>query len=72
MAYASVTKCGYYPDEPDHDLQDSYTIGESTFVIGEKEEKGLYLAVYAGHGEYGGECSRFCRDYVNNPCSGNQ
>ena len=64
VEYACVSKCGYYPDEPTHTVQDSFTLCESKFVRNGVSSSGLYMAVYDGHGEYGGECSRFCRDFV--------
>ena len=59
-----VKKDGYYPDEPGRTSQDSFLFCESSFTVNCKEESGIFAGVFDGHGEFGEECSSFCKEYV--------
>lgn len=44
--------------------QDAYSLLPITFSNQNKELNGIFLGVFDGHGEYGGECSILCKEYV--------
>lgn len=50
----------------DRTTQDSYSFENSKFTVNGKETSGIFMGVYDGHGEFGGECSGFCKEYVYN------
>lgn len=58
ISYAWVCQRGYYPDAPDKENQDCYSILPEYG----KDKNLSYFAVYDGHGKEGGACSRFVRD----------
>lgn len=64
VEYASVTKYGYYPVEPLRTTQDAFSLLSTTARKDNRDTKGIYLGVYDGHGEYGGDCSGMCKDFV--------
>ena len=38
----------------------------SVFTVNDKEESSIFMGVFDGHGDFGGECSEFCKDFVLN------
>eukprot|EP01035_Chromulina_nebulosa_P017471 gene17471-23023_t len=57
--YAWVSQRGYYPDSPDKENQDCYSILPN---YGNTSQ--AFFAVYDGHGKEGHLCSQFTRDYL--------
>lgn len=60
LRYGWVCQQGLYPDDPDKENQDAFSI-LPTF---QGEEKTILMGVYDGHGEYGDDCSAFVRDNI--------
>ena len=50
--------------EPFRTTQDAFSLLPTTVRKNNKDMKGIYLGVYDGHGEYGGDCSGLCKDFV--------
>ena len=50
--------------EPSRTTQDAFSLLPTTTRKNGKDTKGIYLGVYDGHGEYGGDCSGLCKDFV--------
>ncbi len=62
IKYAWLSQRGYYPDAPNKDNQDSYSV--ITNFGGASDQ--AFFAVYDGHGKDGHLCARFARDQVIN------
>jgi hypothetical protein len=63
IKYAWVTQRGYYPETPDKDNQDNYSI--ATKISEEESLDNIALfGVYDGHGQEGHICSQFVSDQV--------
>jgi hypothetical protein len=63
ITYAWVTQRGFYPETPDKDNQDNYSI--ATKISEEKCLDNIALfGVYDGHGQEGHICSQFVSDQV--------
>lgn len=60
IQFAYVSQRGYYPDDPDKLNQDAFFC--QTGFAGDPEQ--ALFGVFDGHGEYGTECSGYCRDKV--------
>ncbi|KAL2979809.1 hypothetical protein AAZX31_13G193600 [Glycine max] len=58
LEYSVLTQRGYYPDSPDKENQDSFSI--RTQFQGNPSVH--FFGVYDGHGEFGGQCSNFVKD----------
>ncbi|KAL9256853.1 putative protein phosphatase 2C 35 [Drosera capensis] len=67
LEYAVLTLQGRYPDSPGKENQDSYCIG--THVQGNPNIH--FFGVFDGHGQFGGECSRFAKDKILEKLSSN-
>ncbi|KAL3727433.1 hypothetical protein ACJRO7_032202 [Eucalyptus globulus] len=58
LEYSVLTQRGYYPDSPDKENQDSFSI--RTQVQGNPNLH--FFGVFDGHGQLGTQCSNFVRD----------
>jgi serine/threonine protein phosphatase PrpC/CRP-like cAMP-binding protein len=59
LRYAFLSQKGYYPDDPDKENQDAYSITER---FGGQASNDALFAVYDGHGKDGDLCAQFARD----------
>jgi serine/threonine protein phosphatase PrpC/CRP-like cAMP-binding protein len=59
LRYAFLSQKGYYPDDPDKQNQDAYSITER---FGGQASNDALFAVYDGHGKDGDLCAQFARD----------
>jgi len=60
LRYAFVSQRGYYPDAPDKDNQDSFSVLPK---FGPQQDM-CFFGVYDGHGRDGHLCARFARDVL--------
>lgn len=61
IRYAWVTQRGYYPDSPDKDNQDSYSLSSE---LSDKLREVSLFGVYDGHGGQGHICSQYVSTQV--------
>eukprot|EP01031_Cornospumella_fuschlensis_P035742 gene35742-43354_t len=59
--YAWLSQRGYYPESPDKDNQDAYSIVPN---FGNSDQQ-AFFAVYDGHGKDGHYCARYARDHLS-------
>ncbi|XP_047313239.1 probable protein phosphatase 2C 35 [Impatiens glandulifera] len=58
LAYSVLTQRGYYPETPDKDNQDCFSV--RTQIQGNPNVH--FFGVFDGHGQYGTQCSNFVKD----------
>ena len=63
IRYAWATQRGYYPDSPDKDNQDSYSVAPQ---LSDKLREASLFGVYDGHGVQGHTCSQYVSVQVRN------
>lgn len=63
IKYAYASQRGYYPDTPDKENQDSYSVLPKIGVEGITDDIALF-GVYDGHGYEGHHISRYARNQV--------
>ena len=63
--YVCISKYGYYPSDVGRTTQDNFSLMNSAFTVNDKEESSIFMGVFDGHGDFGGECSEFCKDFVS-------
>jgi hypothetical protein len=63
IKYAYASQRGYYPDTPDKENQDSYSVLPKINVDGITDDIALF-GVYDGHGYEGHHISRYARNQV--------
>ena len=64
IKYAWASQRGYYPDAPDKENQDSYSILPMVRIKDGRSDVALF-GVYDGHGEDGHLAARYARNQVN-------
>ena len=64
IRYAWATQRGYYPDSPDKDNQDSYSVASQ---LSDKLHEASMFGVYDGHGVQGHTCSQYVSVQVTSP-----